>query len=91
LLAYTELKRFGIASHLQCSSSGCLALFCFSSTCRSRIVEKNPKKFKIDASEVAERQQFIKRAKAFVKVCYLFINFIIRFKFLQHFLCVFVA
>jgi len=35
----------------------------------SRIVEKNPKKFKIDASEVAERRQFIERAKSFVKVC----------------------
>jgi len=35
----------------------------------SRIVEKNPKKFKIDATEVAERRQFVERAKAFVKVC----------------------
>jgi len=43
--------------------------------CVSRIVEKNPKKFKIDATEVAERRQFVERAKAFVKVCRLFLDF----------------
>ena len=37
-------------------------------TFSSRIVEKNPKKFKIGTSEVAERRQFVERAKAFVKV-----------------------
>ena len=43
---------------------------CFSAlTCGPCIVEKNPKKFKIDAGEVAERQQFIERSRTFVKVC----------------------
>jgi len=40
----------------------------------SRIVEKNPRKFKIDGSEVAERRQFIEHEKAFVKVCRLFLS-----------------
>jgi len=38
----------------------------------SCIVEKNPKKFKIDTAEVAERRQFVERAKAFVKVRHFF-------------------
>jgi len=37
-------------------------------------VEKNPKKFRIDVSEVAERRQFIERTKAFVKVCQILVT-----------------
>ena len=32
-------------------------------------MEKNPKKFKIDISEVGDRRQFLERTKTTVKVC----------------------
>lgn len=44
---------------------------CYFALTNLRIVEKNPRKFKIDQNELQERRAFIDRSKATVRVSYI--------------------